>query len=334
MTLVCLYARAFTRQQQPSPQRRTNMRTTSLRRRRAFTLIELLVVIAIIAVLIGLLLPAVQKVREAAARMQCANNLKQIGIATHSYHDATKFLVPAWIGNNSEDPDGWASWAVLLLPYLDQGGQYRLWDLTKLASTQPPAAYKVQLPIYLCPTRPPAVFSTGDFVAGGGGLSDYGACFGSDNNGSNSNGAIIPIAQMGSSVTTDGSGNKVVLAWQAQVTLQTIPDGTSSTFMFGEKHIRPNSLRGKNEDRSIFGGQNNSIRRMAGLAASGELRPLRRADDQSGAQANTSFGGPHTGVCQFVFADGGVRAVPLSIDLQVLTYLAQRADGQPIPGDY
>src|ERR1051325_8363246 len=98
--------------------RRLSMTHSLSRARSAFTLIELLVVIAIIAILIALLVPAVQKVREAAGRTQCINNLKQIGLASHSFHDNYKFMVPAWIGNNSEDPDGWASWAVHLLPHL------------------------------------------------------------------------------------------------------------------------------------------------------------------------------------------------------------------------
>src|SRR5882762_10916997 len=96
-------------------------------RRTAFTLIELLVVIAIIAILIGLLVPAVQKVREAANRATCQNNLKQMGVAVQNYHGVTKQLPPIRILGG----DGWASWFVLILPYVEQDPLFKQWDLSK-----------------------------------------------------------------------------------------------------------------------------------------------------------------------------------------------------------
>ncbi len=300
-------------------------------RRLGFTLIELLVVIAIIGVLVALLLPAVQAARESARRMQCSNNLRQIGIATHTFHDSLGFLPPAFIGDNSDTPHGWATWAALILPYIDGSNQYALWDVRYRVDQQPAAAVQTQIKTYICPSRPLPVLSISDFSAAGGSLSDYAASFGTAANYTKSNGAIIPNMPF---VALDSNGNWMVTKWEGQTRLADLTDGTSNTFLFGEKHIRPNSLRGLNEDRSVFSGVRNTHRRMAGIAPNGDLRPLLPPRAQTPALANSSFGGPHSGVCQFVFGDGSVKPVKTTVDLYTLTYLVTRNDGEAIQGDY
>jgi prepilin-type N-terminal cleavage/methylation domain-containing protein/prepilin-type processing-associated H-X9-DG protein len=134
--------------------------------RAAFTLIELLVVIAIIAILIGLLLPAVQKIREAAARLQCSNNLKQIGLALHNYHDTNLAFPQAYKSLPTPDPTAspgtgtyGAGAFVLILPYIEEGNVYRGIDVSRAALSSvnmPPnnPAYSTPLKTFLCPSSP------------------------------------------------------------------------------------------------------------------------------------------------------------------------------------
>ncbi len=305
--------------------------------RSGFTLIELLVVIAIIAVLIALLLPAVQQAREAARRSQCRNNLKQVGVAIHNFHEVKKALPSSRLGPQH------ASWFVQILPQLDQVSLYKQWSLNDTYYLQKPTARTTSVPGYYCPSRRAPMLSTqfeisstllpdaqpypgalGDYAANGGqfvnGIVDNPLC----------NGAMC-------SAQSQLSGSQIV-STQSQTGLKDLKDGTSNVFLVGEKHV-PESKFGQSGpswgDGAIYNGDfPRNYNRLAGRDTAGQPRfKLAAGPEDLTGPWHCRFGSHHVGIVQFLFADGRVAALNVSTDVDVLQKLAVRNDGKPV-GEY
>jgi len=301
-----------------------NNRETSADRRRGFSLMELLVVIAIIAVLIGMLLPAVQNSREAAARTRCANNLKQIGHALEMYTQDNGQKLPT-----SRISDRHATWAIQILPYLEQNNLFKQWNLAEIYYNQSATARLTPVPTYFCPSRrspntqPTASISgdvdddpgPGPFTPGA--LGDYGANTGTQN----CDGADCVGARNGAfRVGTDEFGNFV-----GAVSLSEITDGLSNTFFVGEKNVPRDKFGVGPIDCCFYNGDYWTC----STRSAGPNYPLAN----SAYDPSIVFGSYHPGNCQFLLGDGSVRPVANRTDPNILGLLANIADGQTVP-DY
>lgn len=295
------------------------------RTRRAFSLVELLVVIGIIGVLIGLLLPAVQRVRESANRINCQNRLKQLGVALHNYHDHEGSFPAGYKCKVTSKPldtaPGWG-WASLLLPYLEQGAVSRQIDFNlPIEHSANQAARMTVLRVFICPSdRMTGLYTVRDQSNAPltqAATNSYAACFG-----------------VGIDIDEELDDANGMFFRNSRVTFADIPDGASNTIAIGERA----SLFAQTPWAGAI--QGSTVRVTPGAPV---LNPNAVEEPTTGALAHTAdhplndpmsdpedFYTPHTGIGGFLFADGSVRPLRIGVPLAILQALSTRNGGETV----
>jgi prepilin-type N-terminal cleavage/methylation domain-containing protein/prepilin-type processing-associated H-X9-DG protein len=302
-----------------------------MRRRSGFTLIELLVVIAIIAILIGLLVPAVQKVRETASRLRCENNLHQIGLALHSYHDRMGSFPPGYFSqvasDNSDLGPGW-SWGAYLLDDIEQGNLQRRIRFDLQISDPANAAVRVTpIPIYVCPSE----LRTGTFTvvdANGNPICDVArgsytamnGILGVSGDAWDNNGAFLRNSRFRFADMTDGSSQTLFVGERAT-------SMSSSTWTGAVTNGVVPAVRYANVSDQLANAELSS----ALILSHGSMDHLPNNPLVFDADATSSF---HIGGVNFLFGDGSVHIINNSISGATYEALLTRANGDVPGSDY
>ncbi len=330
--------------------------TLFLSRRSGFTLVELLVVIAIIGILVALLLPAVQAAREAARRTECVNNMKQIGLSVHNFHDTQRGLPPLHTGNHRP------AFFQMIMPYAEQQNTYDMlnggnaggtktrfgnnmdWNWDRLNTTERNALSSINY--MTCPTRRSGV----QMKNGGkqrGPLGDYAVVFlyrevTSSASEDNWWGHYEPcnnthVNRQRGAIRLSVNNCRVgypqrAESWRPRDTFSRITDGTSNCFIVGEKHIRINELgqccnQTRNDGSYLY---STGSWREYNVAANIRHRMGKGPQDKGNnadPARDVGFGSWHPGICHFLLADGSVRGVSITTSRNIMRRLGHAGDG-------
>ena len=322
---------------------RSNPRVLQARPASAFTLVELLVVIAIIGILIAMLLPAVQAAREAARRIHCSNNMKQLGLALQNYHSALGSFPPAVASNFGDGPCptvvalAGAPWAVLILPYIEQtthseqfnlvsGTYFGLYPRYGGDTATEKDSQLERNPAFECPSDPNSNSLNANsnyFAVQGGGADD-------------SDPAICKTSEL----TRYGANNGIIFH-NSGIKFRDVRDGTTNVFILGEtRYLQLETGYLWYPTYTLYGTWASSYYHQHGkymvtaalTMASINSSPINPAEEMATNVTTYTFGSHHPGGCHFTLCDGSVRFVSENIDIDTYRSLGVRNDGLPLGG--
>ncbi len=302
-----------------------------MKKTHGFTLVELLAVIAIIGILVGMLLPAVQMVRESARRTECLNNLKQIGLAVHSYESARQQYPP------SRAADQFLTWPVYLMPYLELGNLHDQFELNKKYRFQDEAVTRTVMPVMNCPSRSrPGNLEVSHFETRGpiGAVGDYVGNAGTQRHfpfdvWARFTEPVDGVFNSGFSKDNKVVNDELVGPEKGRYSHASIVDGSSNTIFVGEKYVSTegfNDARGWGDSCIYNGDEPETFMRIGGYA-------MGLADSQRlflSPGEFPIFGSSHNQVVNFVLGDGSIHSLSTQISESTLSKLCSRNDGDAV----